>query len=73
MRGSVAGVVDAKSPQKWLQPTREYLAGRTDEVDAVLDWAGAQTEQIPAKPDRGGGQLPMFQCVSTAKELSRQL
>ena len=52
------GGFNAKSPQTWLQWARDYLAGRTDELDAVLHWAEAQTEQIPAEPDSGLGQFP---------------
>ena len=48
------GGYDLKSPHTWLQSTRDYLAGRTDELDAVLDWAEAQTEPIVSEPDQGG-------------------
>ena len=50
-----------------MQAAREYFAGRTDELDAVLDWAEAQIEQIPAEPDRGSGQFPMLQCLDSGK------
>ena len=67
------GGYDPKSPQTWLQSTRDYLAGRTDEIDGVLDWAEAQTEPIASEPDRGNESFPMIHYALSAKELSRQL
>ena len=61
------GGFDAKSPQTWLQSTRDDLAGRTDELDAVLDWAEGQTEQNPAELDRIPGRFPVLQCISSAR------
>ena len=37
---------DTKSPQTWLQSTRDYIAGRTSELDPLLDWVEAQIEPI---------------------------
>ena len=39
----------------------------------MLDLAEAQTEPIASEPDRGGGNFPLLNCVSIAKERSRQL
>ena len=33
------------------QTTRDYFAGRTDKLDAVLDWAEAETEPIVSESD----------------------
>ena len=62
------GGYDPKSPQTWLQSTRDYLAGSTDEFDAVLDWAEAQTVPIASEPDRGGSSFPMINHAPSAKE-----
>ena len=64
------GGFDAKSPRAWLQSTRDYLAGRADELGAVLGGAEAQTEPIASEPDRGGGNFPMLLCVSTAEAVA---
>ena len=37
---------DAKSPQTWMQGLRDYVAGRTFEMDGILDWVAAQVEEI---------------------------
>ena len=37
---------DSKSPQSWLQSTRDYVAGRTSETDPLLDWVEQQVEPI---------------------------
>ena len=37
---------DSKAPQSWANDLRDYLAGRTQEVDRVLKWCEAQSEEI---------------------------
>ena len=61
------GGYDLKSPQTWLQSARAYSAGRTEELDAVLDWSEAQTEPIVSEPDRGGGSFSMIHHAPSAK------
>jgi hypothetical protein len=40
------GLYDSKQPQLWLQTLRDYLAGRSAEMDKVLDWIEAQKEEV---------------------------
>ena len=68
------GVFNAKAPQSWLQDLRNDLAGRSADLDAVLDWAEMQTTDIAAAPSQGAGDFPMFdQCPVEPKDVSRQL
>jgi hypothetical protein len=39
--GLASNKFDGKSPQTWLQSTRDYIAGRTSELDPLLDWVEA--------------------------------
>ena len=48
-------VYSSKSPQTWLQDVRDYLAGRTSEIDRLLDWTESQTEEITAESLRVRG------------------
>ena len=58
------GVFNAKAPQTWLQDMRDYLAGRSVDLDNVIDWAERQTIEIPMVPNHGAGDFPMFdQCL----------
>ena len=54
------GVYNAKAPQTWLQDIRDYLAGRSIDLDDVLDWVERQTVEIPMVPDQRVGEFPMF-------------
>ena len=67
------GMYDSKSPQTWLQNLRDYLAGRSADIDGVLDWAEGQSTEIPMVPDQRPGQFPMIDIPAPAKEISRQL
>ena len=40
------GGFEPKAPQTWLQSTPDDFADRTDELDVVLGWAEAQTDQF---------------------------
>ena len=37
---------DAKNPQGWLLGVKDYLAGRTHDIEGFIDWVEAQTEII---------------------------
>ena len=68
------GVFNAKAPQSWLQDIRDYLAGRSIDLDNVLDWAERQTIEIPMSPDQRVGDFPMFvHCPAEPRKVSRQL
>ena len=68
------GAYDAKSPQLWLQSKRDYVAGRSDDLDVVLEWAENQASEIPMVPDQRSGQFPILdQCPVGPKEISRQV
>ena len=73
--GLTSNKFDSKSPQNWLQSTRDYVAGRTSELDPLLDWVEAQVEHITldvlANPPRARN-IPMVD-AATLLEVSRQL
>ena len=58
-------------PLEWLQDIRDYLAGRHDEVDAVLDWIEQQSDQID--DNKFGSNCPMVSNAPSLKEVSKQL
>ena len=62
------GTYDSRKPQVWLLSLRNYLAGRNEEMDPVLDWCEAQVDFIPkeARPPA------MVDCAEPS-EVSRQL
>ena len=76
MPGVSTNKFDAKSPQSWLQSTRDYVAGRTSELDPLLDWVEAQTEPISLamlmhpNPERS---IPMVDAAGSLGEVARQL
>ena len=37
---------DGRKPLEWLQDIRDYVAGRTEEMDHLLNWIEVQTEPI---------------------------
>ena len=63
---------DQKKPLEWLQSIRDYVAGRSDEIDPLLDWVEAQTEPITTEMLTSNGNLPMINGAPTLKEASRQ-
>ena len=66
------GRYDAKKPQEWLQSLRDYVAGRTAEMDPLLDWVEQQAEDIPFDLDRQPGSAPMVIVAPNLREVSRQ-
>ena len=66
---------DSKQPQLWLQTLRDYLAGRSVEMDKVLDWIEEQKEEVDPAASFSG--FPMLDSMpagdSGAREISRQL
>ena len=58
-------------PQSWLQGLRDYLAGRSIDLDAILNWAESQTSEIPQAPNCGVHEFPMFDQIPV--ELKEQL
>ena len=43
---------DNKQPQLWLQSLRDYLAGRSAEMDSALDWVEAQKDEVDHNASR---------------------
>ena len=41
------GIYDKVSPQVWLQSVHNYMAGRTEDMDRVLEWVEKQQGEIP--------------------------
>ena len=41
-----AGRYNKASPQVWIQGVGDYVAGRTSEMDRVLDWVESRSEEI---------------------------
>ena len=68
------GTYNANAPQSWLQDLRDYLAGRSIDLDLILNWAETQTSEIADVPNQGVGQFPLFDQIPVEpKEVSRQL
>ena len=68
------GAYNAKALQSWLQDLRDYLAGRSIDLDVILNWAETQTSEIAEVPNCGVGKFPMFDQIPVEpKEVSRQL
>ena len=42
------------------QDLRDYFAGRSTDVDAILNWAETQTSEIAGVPSCGVGELPLL-------------
>ena len=64
---------DSKKAQEWLQTTRDYVAGRTSEMDPLLDWVERQEEPITDEALTSQGNVPMHDESLSLKEVSRQL
>ena len=62
---------DSKSPQLWLQSTHDYVAGRTSEVDPLLDWAERQVEPITSRSLLGRPGIPMVDFAGTPTAVSQ--
>ncbi len=63
---------DSKSPQSWLQATRDYVAGRTSEIDPLLDWVERQVEPITTEMHVRRDDIPMVDSAGNLVEVSRQ-
>ena len=62
---------DSRKPATWLQDVRDYIAGRTLELDQLIEWVEAQEDEISwdrAAADYGD----CIDCAPMA-EISRQL
>ena len=74
--GLTSNKFDAKSPQTWLQLTRDYIAGRTSELDPLLDWVEAQIEPISLDMllhQPRGQTIPMVDAAGSLIEVARHL
>ena len=49
------GAHNPKSPQTWLQDLHDYLAGRSPDLDPVLDWAEKHATYISLSRRRSRG------------------
>ena len=57
-----------------MQDIRDYIAGRCDEVDPLLDWIEQQSGAIDDKQlHRAVGNVPTISTAPSLKEVSRQL
>jgi hypothetical protein len=56
-----------------MQSLRDYLAGRCEEIDGVLNWVELQTEPITNDTLLHAQSLPMLNECPSMRELSRQL
>ena len=59
----------SKEPQMWFHDLRDYLAGRTAELDDLFDWIEGKSERIDRADE---GDHLCIDCADTT-ELSRQL
>ena len=56
---------NGKNPLEWMQDIRDYVAGRTEEIDSVLNWVERQEETID--DDNLPGDLPMLNRAPSMK------
>ena len=66
------GKYNASKAQTWLKDVKDYLAGRTSDMDALLNWVEKQEDEIVGE-ESGGGSAPMVCFAPSVKEVSRQL
>ena len=64
---------DPKSPMEWLQGIKDYVAGRCEELDALLNWAETQSEAIDVELIGHSDHCPMLNRAPSLREVSRQL
>ena len=62
---------DAKSPFEWMQGLRDYMAGRTEEMDALLTWVEQQEDFID--DTNLGHSAPLVDNAPNVRDVSRQL
>ena len=63
---------DAKSHGTWMQILGDYVAGRTSEMDGILDWVEAQVKEI-GDPGLNHGQQPMVHFATGLTGVSKHL
>ena len=63
-----------KKPLQWLQTVRDYVSGRTSELDDLLDWVESQTEPITENVLLGihGGSVPMQDRTTSLIDVAKQ-
>ena len=64
---------DPKSPIDWLQGIKDYVAGRCEELDGLLNWAELQQEPIDPELIGPSDCCPMLNEAPSLREVSRQL
>ena len=64
---------DAKQPLEWMQTLRDYMAGRTEEIDSLLNWVELRTEPIVVEELTAGDSVPRVDRAPSLNEVSRQL
>ena len=62
---------DPKKPATWLQDARDYVAGRTQEIDALIQWIELQDEEIDHEHARR--TFPGCMDCAPMAEISRQM
>ena len=62
---------DGKRPEVWLSDVRDYIAGRTRELDALLLWIESCTDEVEA--DWAAVAYPGCMDCAPMEEVSRQL
>ena len=64
---------DYKKTLEWLQSLRDYMAGRTEEIDDLLNWVEARSEPIVLEVLTSADCVPMLKECPSLREVSRQL
>ena len=64
---------DPKSPLDWMQGIKDYVAGRCEELDTLLNWAEAQKDPIDPELIGYSDCCPMLNRAPSLREVSRQL
>ena len=64
---------DGRKPLEWLQDIRDYVAGRCDEMDPLLNWIELQEEPIVVENLGPHDRVPMVNEAPSLKEISRQM
>jgi hypothetical protein len=60
---------DAKNPATWLEDLRDYLSGRTPELDKLFQWAELRTTEIVSFKEYDG----VIETPPSAEAISQQL
>ena len=62
---------DAKSPQTLLQSTRDNVAGRTSDVDPLLDWVEKKVDPITSRSLIERDDVPVVDVAGALTEVGR--